>query len=384
MLQFGDRPGILDLGWGHPHAALLPAEQWAAATQQMLASFGWQAMTYGYPAGPGPLIEWLCEHLTRLEHHTTDPSQFFISGGASHALALLSTVLASPGDVVLVDAPTYHFALRILQDRRLRLVMAPADDAGLDPGALGPLVTSLRRAGQRVAMLYLVPTFSNPTGRSLPQERRHELVHIAQRIRLTIVEDDTYRELCYQDTAPESLWRLAGGDPVVRIGSFSKTVAPGLRLGWVNAGRDIVRRLTGLGYIESGGGVNHATALAMAVFGITGAYSQHVAKVRHAYEVRRDVLVQALRGALPGLEVPSPPGGWFLWLPLPGAITASGLLPAAERQGVSFVAGPQFYPDRQGGEQHIRLSFSFLAEPQLAAAATLLSAAVTDLSIANS
>jgi 2-aminoadipate transaminase len=379
VLQFEDRPGILDLSWGHPHAALLPAGQWAAATQQMLTSFGWQAMTYGYAAGPGPLVEWLSEHLSRLEHGASDVSQFFIAGGASHALALLSTVLASPGDVVLVDAPTYHFALRILLDRGVQLVRAPTDDDGIDPAALGTQVASLRAQGRRVAMLYLVPTFGNPTGRSLSGERRRDLVRMAHRTGLTIVEDDTYRELCYQGAAPESLWRLAEGELVVRIGSFSKTVAPGLRLGWINADHGIVRRLASLGYIDSGGGVNHATALAMATFGASGVYDQHVARVRQAYKAQRDVLVEALRFALPGLEVPSPAGGWFLWLPLPEGITATELLPAAEQRGVSFVGGSQFYPDGQGGERHIRLAFSFLTAEQLAEAAVRLAAAVTDL-----
>jgi 2-aminoadipate transaminase len=378
-LQFEDRPGILDLSWGHPHAALLPTRQWAAATQQTLTSFGWQAMTYGYAAGPGPLIEWLAEHLSGLEQGASDLSQFFVTAGASHALALVSTLLASPGDIVLVDAPTYHFALRILLDRGVQLVRAPTDEDGIDPAALGILVTSLRTQGRRVAMLYLVPTFGNPTGRSLSGERRRDLVRVAHRTGLTIVEDDTYRELCYQASAPQSLWRLDEGQLVVRIGSFSKTVAPGLRLGWVNAGGDMVRRLTSIGYIDSGGGVNHATALAMATFGVSGAYCQHVAHVRHAYKVRRDVLVEALRSALPGLQVPSPAGGWFLWLPLPEGITATELLPAAEQRGVSFAAGSQFYPDGQGGERHIRLSFSFLTVPQLAEASLRLAAAVTDL-----
>lgn len=379
ILQFEDRPGILDLGWGHPHAALLPTGPWAAATQQTLTSFGWQAMTYGYAAGPGPLIEWLADHLSRLEQGTIDASQFFVTAGASHALALVSTVLAGPDDVVLVDAPTYHFALRILLDRGVHLVRAPADDDGIDPAALGTLVASLRARGRRVAVLYLVPTFGNPTGRSLSGERRRDLARMACRAGLTIVEDDTYRELCYHGSAPESLWRLAEGETVIRIGSFSKTVAPGLRLGWINADTGIVRRLTSLGYIDSGGGVNHATALAMATFGASGGYDRHLARVQRAYKARRDVLVHTLRSALPGLEVPSPAGGWFLWIPLPEGITATELLPVAERRGVSFVAGPQFYPDGRGGEQHIRLSFSFLTVPELAEAARRLAAAVTDL-----
>ncbi len=376
LLQFQERPGILDLGWGHPHASLLPVGEWAGAVQQTLRSFGWQALTYGYAAGPGPLIEWLAGHLAQVEGCTSDLSRFFVTAGASHALSLVATVLAEPGDIVVVDSPTYHFALRILRDRGVRIVSAPTDAEGIDLAALGVMLSSLRHQGRRAAMLYLVPTFCNPTGRSLPSQRRQDLVRLALRTGITIVEDDTYRELVYQGTPPASLWQLAGGSGVVRIGSFSKTVAPGLRLGWINADRDIVHRLMSLGYIDSGGGVNHATAFAMATFGASGEYREHVARMREAYRQRRDTLVDALRTGLPGSTVPSPAGGWFLWLPLPTGSTASALLPVAERHGVSFVPGTEFYPDGGDGDRYIRLCFSFLAPPELAEAAGRLTAAM--------
>jgi 2-aminoadipate transaminase len=379
ILQFEERPGILDLSWGHPHASLLPVGEWAVAAAETSRSFGWQALTYGYAAGPGPLIEWLAGHLAQVEGFTSDPSRFFITAGASHALSLVSTVLAQPGDIVLVDSPTYHFALRILRDRGVRIVRAPTDSEGIDPAALGAMLSSLLNQGRRVAMLYLVPTFCNPTGRSLPGQRRHDLVRLALRTGLTIVEDDTYRELVYQGTPPASLWQLAGGTAVVRIGSFSKTVAPGLRLGWINADQDIMRKLMSLGYIDSGGGVNHATGLAMATFGASGAYRRHVARMREAYKRRRDTLTHALRTGLPGLTVPSPAGGWFLWLPLPDGITAAALLPVAERHGVSFVSGREFYPEGEDGERHIRLCFSFLKPPELAEAAGRLTSAMTTI-----
>ena len=379
ILQFQDRPGILDLGWGHPHPSLLPVRSWAAATQAASESFGWQALTYGYAAGPGPLIEWLAEHLREIEQGATETSQFFVTAGASHALALLSTVLADPGDVVLVDSPTYHYALRILRDRGVELVGAPADDEGIDPAALEESLARLRRQGRRVAMLYIVPTFGNPTGRSLPAERRRQLVRLAQRAGLLVVEDDTYRELCYQGAAPPSLWRMAAGAGVVRIGSFSKTVAPGLRLGWINADAGLIGKLMDLGYVDSGGGVNHATGLTMATFGTSGAYGEHIAQVRHAYEARRDTLVEAVRGALPGFCVPSPAGGWFVWLRLPEPMTASALLRAAEQHGVSFVEGKRFYPGGLHDGEHIRLSFSLLSTQELAEAAGRLASAVTAL-----
>jgi 2-aminoadipate transaminase len=370
IIQFVARPGILDLGCGHPSPSLLPVEAWLAAGQQSARRYGWQALTYGTVAGPGPLIDWLSGHL--------DTTDFFITAGASHALALITSLLAEPGDTVLVDAPTYHFALRILRDRGVRVVAAPAD--------LDECVASLRARGQRVPMLYLVPTFGNPTGASVPAERRRYLVQAARRTGVTIVEDDTYRELSYDGPAPVSLWDLARGTSgtsgtsespaagVVRIGSFAKTVAPGLRLGWINAAPDLIGRLAGLGYVDSGGGVNHANALTMAEFCASGSFGQHVAALRAAYRERRDVLA----GALPGLDVLVPGGGWFLWARLPDGVCSEVLLPVAERHGVSFVPGSRFYPSpAPDGERYIRLAYSFLDLPELAEAGDRLSRAIS-------
>jgi 2-aminoadipate transaminase len=357
ILQFTERPGILDLGCGHPNPALLPVEPWLAAVRESARTYGWQGFSYGTVAGPGPLIEWLSDRLAT--------TSFFITAGASHALALITSLLAEPGDTVLVDAPTYHFALRILRDRGVRVLAAPPD--------LDGCIASLRAAGHRVPMLYLVPTFGNPTGASVPDDRRRYLVEVAGRTGLTVVEDDTYRELAYDGPAPVSLWDLAGGTGVVRIGSFAKTVAPGLRLGWINASPALIARLGGLGYVVSGGGVNHATALTMSVFCASGAFDAHVQTLRAAYRERRDILA----GALPGFDVAVPGGGWFLWARLPGGITAAELLPAAERAGVSFVPGPSFYPDGDDGHQYLRLAYSFLARPELTEAADRLSRAVS-------
>ena len=168
VIQFEPRPGILDLGWGHPRPDLLPVLPWARAAEEAARAFGWQALTYGNASGPGPLVDWLTGHLCRLEDGGTTAGQVFVTGGASHALSLIAAVLAEPGDAVLVDSPTYHLAFRILADRGVELVRAPADSEGVDPAALAVTLRSLRAAGRRVPLMYLVPTFGNPTGRSLP------------------------------------------------------------------------------------------------------------------------------------------------------------------------------------------------------------------------
>jgi 2-aminoadipate transaminase len=364
IVQFEDRP-LLDLGWGHPRADLLPGDGWARASGRALRAYGWQALTYGHAAGPAPLIEWLCER-----SGDTVPEQVFVTAGASHGLALAAEVLTRPGDVVLVDSPTYHLAFPILADRGVTLVRAPADEHGVLPLELPAL-------GLTSPLLYLVPTFANPTGRSLPAERRRQLADLARHGRVTVIEDDTYRDLAYGSPAPPSLWSLAGGQGVVRLGSFAKTVAPGLRLGWITGSPDLVDRLSRLGYVHSGGGVNHTTAMTMAVFCADGFYDRHVARLRSAYATQRDALVEALEEH--GLPVESPGGGWFVWLPLPGPLPAERLLPVAERHGVSFVPGPRFWADAadgSGGDDRARLSFSRLPAPDLAEAARRLATAV--------
>ncbi len=345
ILQFVARPGILDLGWGHPRPELLPVAEWQAATAATLEAAGWRALAYGYAAGPGPLVEWLAAR------NGTDPSGIFVTAGASQALSLLCHLLTEPGDTVLVDTPTYHLALRIFRDHGLRLV--PTRDLAGTTGA---------------KFLYTVPTFGNPTGHSLPDDERLSLVRAAQRSGVPVIEDDTYRELVYDGTAPPSLWDLSGRHGVIRVGSFAKTVGPGLRLGWIDADPSLVHRLVGLGYVDSGGGVNHATAFTMATFGTSGAYDQHLVRLRAAYREQRD----ALAGEL---GVPGPAGGWFLWLRLPDGMSGAARLPTAERLGVSYVEGSRFTVDG-GADDHIRLSFSMLAPADLVEAARRLSAAL--------
>lgn len=377
LLQFEGRPGILDLGWGHPNPSLLPVGPWLEASTAASSAFGWQALTYGHATGPGPLIDWLAAHLGGLEAEAVDTRTFFVTAGASHAISLLSTILCEPGDVVLVAAPTYHYALRILRDRGVDVLPVPSDEMGIDPSALAPLVAGLRRGGRGVPLLYLVPTFANPTGRCLPIERRAALVDVAARCGLAVVEDDTYREMCFEGQAPPSLWRVCGGDPVIRVGSFSKTVAPGLRLGWINASPHLVRRLAALGYVDSGGCVNHSVALSMASFGASGGYDRHVDRVRTEYRRQRDALVGALRTAAPQLPIHAPRGGWFLWLRLPEGQRCGDLLPVAERFGVSFVEGTAFHPHPDAGHEFLRASFSLLPPDQLAEAGRRLGLALS-------
>ncbi|GIG87265.1 aminotransferase-like domain-containing protein [Plantactinospora endophytica] len=365
VVQFRSRAGSIDLGWGHPHPAALPVDAWAEATRAALRRYGDAALTYGHATGPGPLIEWLCERLGEVDAAAPEPGQVFVTAGASHALDLVSSVLCRPGDVVLVDSPTYHLALRVIADHRVDTVPAPADEDGIDPAATAELIRALTRQGRRVAMLYLVPTFNNPTGRSLPAERRAALLAVAAHTGVPVVEDDTYRELAYPAPAPASLFSGAEPGTVVRIGSVAKSVAPGLRLGWLTAAPPVVRAVTERGYVDSGGGVNHASALALAEFAASGAYRRHVESIRVRYRRQRDALVAAVRAELPQAGFVVPDGGWFLWLRLPDPYDGTELLPYAEAAGVGYVPGRVFFV-ADGGHRHLRLSYSMFDPETLA------------------
>lgn len=363
VVQYIHRPGVIDLGWGHPDPELLPVAGWQRALETALREFGSQALAYGAPQGPGPLVEWIRRRAGQVDGRVPEPDEILVTAGASQAIDLLASATISPGDVVVVESPTYHLALRILAGRGAHLVPAPGDELGLDPLGTAELIEQQRRLGRRVAMMYLVPTFGNPTGRSLPAERRRALAALSRESGVIVVEDDTYRELAYDGAAPSSIWGCGEPGLIARVGSFSKTVAPGLRLGWITASAPLVRGLAGGGLIDSGGGLNHTTALAMAAFGESGNYERHLDRIRPVYRLRRDTLVNAVAARLPELSFTAPEGGWFLWLRLPVGMTSGALRVAAADCGVDFVEGTRFCVE--GGEDRLRLAFSLFDPPAL-------------------
>jgi len=375
-IQLALRPGTIDLAWGHPAADLLPVAAMQRATVAALTRFGADALTYGHPAGPGPLLAWLQARIARQEGRMPAADEIMITGGISHGLDQLLTLCTEPGDTVLVESPTYHLAVRIMRDHPLQLVPVPADQDGLQVDALAEQLTDLRRAGQRVRLLYTVPTFHNPTGVSLSLPRRQALIDLAATEGLLIVEDDVYRELAYDGPPPPSLWSAAPPGVVARLGSFSKSLAPGLRLGWMTAGREVIMRLTEGGLLDSGGGSNHFTALAVSLLCESGDFDAQVVRFRNAYHTRRDALLTGFANFLPAdCSWYVPAGGFFAWVILPHTLKGTDLLPIAEAAGVSFIPGQRFHLDGRG-EHALRLAYSFYAPDALTQAAEHLGKAI--------
>jgi 2-aminoadipate transaminase len=246
------------------------------------------------------------------------------------------------------------------------------------PGVL----EQLKRSGRTPRLLYTIPTFHNPTGVCLADERRRTLLQIAAEERLLVVEDDVYRELSYEGASPASLWALAHEVPgavdyVVRLGSFSKTLAPGLRCGFLTAGATLAERFAQSGLCDSGGCPSQFTACLVAQMMLDGSYDENAARVRSAYAERCRALLSGLRESLPaGCSTTSTTGGFFVWVGLPDGLTAAQVLPFAEARGVSFIGGSRFSVG--GSEQGIRLAFTMFPPDTLREAAARLGEAITE------
>lgn len=369
------RPGVIELAFGEPDPALFPAAAIAEACRETLAHGGAEALPYGANAGPDALRRLLGRRLGALEGRPVGADETLISGGNSQALDQVLTLFCEPGDVVLVELPTYSLALGILRDHPLHVEAVACDALGLDVDALAHKLDEVRQSGRNVRALYTIPTYHNPTGTCLAGERRRALVELCAEREVLILEDDVYRELWYDEPPPPSLFSLAPAGTVLRLGSFAKTLAPGMRVGWLNGAPGQVERVAACGLNDSGGCVSQFAACVVARFIEDGRYDAQVERVRAAYRERRDVFVAALAEHLPeecSFTIPS--GGFFVWVTLPESAPGQEVLPLAEELGVSFVPAVRSHLD--GSDRGLRLCFTLYDAQTLAEAARRLGEAV--------
>jgi DNA-binding transcriptional MocR family regulator len=372
------RDGFIEFGFGEPDPTLLPVGLVREAAQRALsAPDAAAALAYGSGSGPEALRAAIARRTAAREGLRLAADDVLVSGGNSQALGQVLTDLTRPGDAVFVEDPTYNLALGIIADHPVEIVGVPLDAEGLDVAALAEAVAGVRATGRRPRLLYIIPTYHNPTGVSLSPPRRMQVLELARRQDLIVVEDDVYRELAYDGAAPPALRALDPEAPVVRLGSFAKSLAPGLRLGWIDAPPELREQLSADGVIESGGCVSQFSAAVVAALLEAGAYGAHIAALRTAYASRREALAAALQEHLPtGCGCALPAGGFFLWVALPAGLTATALLPVAERHGVAFAPGVRF--SAGGDDTSVRLAFSLYDEASLAEGGRRLAAAISE------
>ena len=346
----------IDFGRGQPDFEILPLEVMRKAAAVRLAKGDTTFLQYGAEEGSARFRRCLAEFLTNGYGTEVTPESLFITAGASHGLDIVCGQYTKPGDTIYIEEPTYFHALKILKGRGLDIVPIPCDGHGL---SVDELEAQLDRTKPK--LLYTIPTFHNPSGTTLPVERRERLVALAREHGFMIVADEVYQLLGYRVAPPPLLLEFARGDDVdvVSLGSFSKILAPGVRLGWAQTSPRIVDRLANCGVRRSGGGVNPFTQAIVRAAIEEGLQAEYLDKVRAEYQARSEILYDALVDALPdSVRFERPDGGYFIWLELPPPLEAEGLLDKARSRGISFKAGPEFTP-RPGLSRHFRLCFAF-------------------------
>lgn len=368
------REGYCEFNFGQPDPDLLPLDAMRRAPAAAAEAFGADLLAYGAPEGAWPLLAWVRNRIEQREGVEVSLDECIGTAGNSDAIDQVCTLFTRPGDIAFVESPTYHLGLRILQDHHLDLRPVPTDAEGLRVDLLADQLDQLTSSGQRPRLLYTIPTFHNPTGVSLSSARRLALVDLAVKHGFVILEDDVYRELAYDGSAPPALFGLAPRGTVIRMGSFAKSLAPGLRLGWVNCSAEQARRFADGGLRDSGGAPSFTTAMMVAALCRAGDFDTHGDSLRAAYRERRDALAAALRQALPPeASFTVPGGGYFIWVTLPTHLDAEALLARADRFRLAFIPGARVSID--GRNRHaLRLSFALMKPPQLAEGARRLGA----------
>ncbi|MFB9907043.1 aminotransferase class I/II-fold pyridoxal phosphate-dependent enzyme [Allokutzneria oryzae] len=371
VVQGGEPAEPFTLGPGYLDQALLPVDLMREAYSRALTEYGAAALGYGLDNGALDLRAALAQRASTVDGIPCAPEQVLVTAGTTQALNLVCTALAARGDPVLVDTHSYDLGRQIITDAGLPTRAVPGDSEGMDPAALERAITSHRG---RVGFLYLNPTFHNPTGIVVPRRRREELLRVAARHGVLVVEDDAYAELSLDGgSAPPSLAALAGYHGVIRLGSFAKTLAPGLRLGWLQTNAELAEKLVTRGAFVSGGCLNHTTSLAVTTLLRDGGYDRHLRWLRTQLAARRDALADVLRARLPEeIDFALPGGGFFLWLRSAARVAEDDLVAAASRAGVGVAPGARFGAHEQA---RIRLAYSFTSPRRLADAAELLAAA---------
>ncbi|MFJ1672707.1 PLP-dependent aminotransferase family protein [Streptomyces bottropensis] len=344
ILAVTSRPEVVNFAGGLPAPELFDAEGIAAAYRDVLAESAGRALQYATTEGESVLRTALAARYGA-RGLPTGADEVLVTTGSQQALSLLATALLEPGDVVLVEEPCYLAALQAFRFAGARVVAVPGDRHGVDPAALEDLVARLRPK-----LFYTVPTFQNPTGRTLPAERRAAVASVAARRGLWIVEDDPYGELRFEGGRVPWIASYPGAeDRTALLGSFSKVMAPGMRLGWLRAPAEL-RRACAVAKQAADLHTPTVNQLAAARYLADRDLDAHVVRVAAAYRERRDAMLAGLAAALPeGSTWNRPEGGMFLWARLPSSYDTGALLPRVVEQDVAYVPGAPFYagePDR--------------------------------------
>jgi 2-aminoadipate transaminase len=360
LLKLTEQPDIISFGGGLPAPEVFPVKEFKAACNYVLDNFGAQSLQYSTTEGYRPLREMISRHTERYSVNIT-PENILITSGSQQALDFIGRVFINQGDHIVVESPTYLGALQAWNAYGAQYIAVPSDENGMDVDKLEEAL----RIGPK--FIYVLPNFQNPSGTTLSLERRKKLVELADRYGVPIVEDDPYGQLRFEgEHLPSLVWldsQFRGDNGcytgnVIYLSTFSKLLAPGIRLAWVIAPEQVIRKLV---QTKQAADLNTAAFNQMVAYevGKGGFLDEHVKTIRQVYKERRDVMLEAMEELFPtNVRWTRPKGGMFLWGILPENMDASEVLKKAIERKVAFVPGASFHPNGSGANT-MRINFSY-------------------------
>ena len=346
LFAVASRPEIVSLAGGMPNLSALPMEMMASVVHDLISNNGAEALQYGSGQGHPKLREQICEVMA-LEGIQANPDDVIVTTGSQQALDLISRIFIDPGDVVLVEAPSYVGALGTFHQYEAQVVHVELDNLGLVPEALRQAIASVRASGRKIKFLYLIPNYQNPTGVLLPADRRTEILEICRTEQIFVVEDNPYGLLGFDRPSPNAM-RAEDSENVIYLGSFSKTIAAGLRVGWALVPPSLKEKLI----IASECSIlcpSNFTQLTISSYLANQPWRNQIASFCQLYKVRRDAMLESLEQYFPASATwTKPGGGFYVWVNLPPEIDTKVMVPKAIAAKVAYVPGTAFYADGFG------------------------------------
>jgi 2-aminoadipate transaminase len=347
--------------YGFPDPESLPAKSVADAAVRALEANGQWALQYGATMGAKPLVDVLLEKLARDQGIIAKPENVMITSGGSQAVGLIVDLFVDWDDTVLMEAPTWMGFIWALKNVGARQLAIPMDADGMDMGALRARLEELRTSGITPKMIYIIPNFQNPTGISMSLEKRKELIELAHEFGTIIFEDDAYHDLRFTGEKIPSIYSLDPYGLTIYTATFSKTMGAGMRLGWLVAPEEVIGHL---GVLKVDGGTNIFGSYVAAEW-IPEHFATHLVELREIYHRRKLLMLDALEKFMPdGTAWTNPDGGFFVWVTFPEGIDTLEMLPRARELGIEYMPGGSCYAEG-GGENQIRLSYSFARDEQI-------------------
>lgn len=374
LFAVASRPEIVSLAGGMPNLSALPMEMFSEVVSKLVKENGQEALQYGSGQGHPKLREQICD-IMALEGIRAHPDDVIVTTGSQQALDLISRIFIDPHDVVLVEAPSYVGALGTFQQYEADVVHVEMDLDGMIPVRLREAIAATKALGKKIKFLYLIPNYQNPGGVTLPSERRTEILDICREEKIFVVEDNPYGLLGFDGPSPDAM-RAEDSENVIYLGSFSKTIAPGFRVGWALVPQALKEKLV----IAAESSIlcpSNFAQLAISGYLADQPWREQITEFCKLYKVRRDAMLESLEKYFPeGATWTHPEGGFYFWITLPEGIDTKALMPKAIAAKVAFVPGTAFYADGFGSRS-MRLSYCYPTPERIRDGVKALGAVIT-------